>query len=85
MCLFYVELAVSSGEFAQNVSELSASDVGKQLSQSLAGLADVERKAQDLQSVQSEQDMMTLMATGIYYALFFFSNWLVLIGEEKNS
>jgi sorting nexin-1/2 len=40
--------------------------VGKQLSQSLAGLADVERKAQDLQSVQSEQDMTTLMATGIH-------------------
>ena len=46
--------------------------MGKQLSQSLAGLADVERKAQDLQSVQSEQDMMTLMATGIYTLFSFF-------------
>jgi len=62
------ELAASSGEFAQNVSDLSAADVGKQLSQSLAGLADVERKAQDLQSIQSEQDMTTLMATVDEYA-----------------
>ena len=54
--------------------------MGKQLSQSLAGLADVERKAQDLQSVQSEQDMTTLMATGIIP--FFFPFWLVLISEE---
>ena len=53
--------------------------MGKQLSQSLAGLADVERKAQDLQSVQSEQDMTTLMATGI---ILFFPFWLVLISEE---
>ena len=77
-CVFiYKELAASSGEFAQTVSDLSSADVGKQLSQSLAGLADVERKAQDLQSVQSEQDMTTLMATGIYSFFLFFSNWLV--------
>jgi len=57
------DLAVCSGEFAQTVSDLSAADVGKQLSQSLAGLAEVERKAQELQSLQSEQDMTTLMAT----------------------
>lgn len=63
LCL---ELAVSSGEFAQTVSDLSAADVGKQLSHSLAGLADVERKAQELQSLQSEQDMTTLLATGMY-------------------
>ena len=68
----YIELAASSGEFAQTVSDLSAADVGKQLSQSLAGLADVERKAQDLQSIQSEQDMTTLMATGIYSFSFSF-------------
>ena len=70
----YIELAVSSGDFAQTVSDLSAADVGKQLSLSLAGLADIERKAQALQSVQSEQDMTTLMATGIY------SFFLVSIG-----
>ncbi|KAF8159458.1 Vps5 C terminal like-domain-containing protein, partial [Crassisporium funariophilum] len=58
------EIAVSTGEFAQNVSDLSASDVGKQLSQSLDGLADVQRKAQDIHNVQAEQDIATLMATG---------------------
>lgn len=51
-------------EFATNVTDLSQSDVGKQLAHSLAGLADVERKAQDIQSVQSEQDIVTLLSTG---------------------
>jgi sorting nexin-1/2 len=74
MSFHFVDLAVCSGEFAQTVSDLSAADVGKQLSQSLAGLADVERKAQELQSLQSEQDMTTLMATGMYTL---FLNWLV--------
>ncbi|KAG6890326.1 hypothetical protein C0995_009533 [Termitomyces sp. Mi166 len=62
------ELAVSTGEFAQTVSDLSACDMGKQLSQSLVGLADVERKAQDLQATQSEQDMVTFMGTVDEYA-----------------
>ena len=63
----YIEVAVASGEFAQTVSDLSAADVGKQLSQSLAGLTDVQRKVQDVQNVQSEQDIATLMATGMYW------------------
>jgi sorting nexin-1/2 len=63
----YVELAAATGEFSQTVSDLSSSDVGKQLSHSLAGLADVERKAQELQSKQSQQDMVTLMSTGNIY------------------
>ncbi|KAF5383683.1 hypothetical protein D9615_003643 [Tricholomella constricta] len=62
------ELAAATGEFALTVSDLSASDVGNQLSHSLAGLADVERKAQDLQAAQSEQDMVTLMGTVDEYA-----------------
>ena len=64
-----LDLAVATGEFAQTISDLSASDVGKQLSHALSGLADVERKAQDTQSTQSEQDMVTLMATGKEYSL----------------
>jgi sorting nexin-1/2 len=59
-----IELAIASGEFAQTVSDLSASDVGRQLSSSLAGLAEVEHKAHDIQNIQSEQDMVSLMATG---------------------
>ncbi|KAJ3504216.1 hypothetical protein NLJ89_g8051 [Agrocybe chaxingu] len=58
------ELSVATGEFAQQVADLSAADVGKQLAQSLSGLADIERKAQELQSTQAEQDMSTLMAIG---------------------
>ncbi|KAJ7577034.1 Vps5 C terminal like-domain-containing protein [Mycena floridula] len=62
------ELALATGEFAQAVGDLSASDIGKQLSHSLAGLAEVERRAQDIQSTQSDQDMVTLMGTVDEYA-----------------
>jgi sorting nexin-1/2 len=58
-------VAVATGEFAQNVSDLASSDVGKQLAQSLNGLADVERISQDIHNIQAEQDITTLMATGI--------------------
>lgn len=57
-----------NGEFAQAISDLAASDVGIQLSQSLSGLADVERKAQDLQTIQSDQDMVTILATSEEYS-----------------
>jgi len=50
------------------VSDLSAADVGKQLSHSLVGLAEVEGKGQDLQAAQAEQDMVTLMGTVDEYA-----------------
>jgi sorting nexin-1/2 len=52
------------GEFAQAITDLSASDVEKQLSHSLAAMADVERQAQELQSTQSSRDIVTLMSTG---------------------
>jgi sorting nexin-1/2 len=47
------------------VGDLSTSDVGKQLSLSFSGLAEVERTAQDLQNTQSEQDMVMIMSTGV--------------------
>lgn len=59
------------GEFAQNVSDLASSDVGKQLAQSLNGLADVERISQDIHSIQAEQDITTLMSTGMLGYSFF--------------
>lgn len=62
------ELTGATGEFAQNLSDLASSDVGKQLSQSLAALAEVQRKAQDLQAAQADQDMATLMATADEYS-----------------
>ncbi|KAF8216563.1 Vps5 C terminal like-domain-containing protein [Mycena galopus ATCC 62051] len=62
------ELATTMAEFATNVTDLSQSDVGKQLASSLAGLADVERKAQDIQSVQAEEDIVTLLSTVDEYA-----------------
>jgi sorting nexin-1/2 len=59
-------MAVSTGEFSQAISDLASSDLGKQLSHSLSGLADVEAKAQEWQQTQNEQDMTTIMSTGRY-------------------
>ncbi|TFK29709.1 protein transporter [Coprinopsis marcescibilis] len=62
------DIAIATGDFAQTVADLSSSDVGKQLSHALAELAEVQRKAQELQNTQAEQDMSTLMATTDEYA-----------------
>lgn len=59
------ELAIARGEFAVAIGDLASCDVEKQLASSLSALADVERKAQDLSSKQSEQDVVTLMSTGM--------------------
>jgi sorting nexin-1/2 len=42
--------------------------VGKQLSHSFSGLAEVQRTAQEIQNAQSEQDMVTIMGTVDEYA-----------------
>ncbi|KAF9530436.1 Vps5 C terminal like-domain-containing protein [Crepidotus variabilis] len=62
------ELSVVAGEFAQNVNELASSEVGQQLAQSLSGLAEVEQKGQDIQAIQADQDVGTIMATADEYA-----------------
>lgn len=62
----FVEVAAATGEFATAITELSTSDVGEQLQQSLGVLANVERAAAEAQSTQSQQDMMTLMSTGMF-------------------
>ncbi|KAJ7782017.1 Vps5 C terminal like-domain-containing protein [Mycena maculata] len=62
------ELATAMAEFANTTADLSSSDVGKQLAHSLAGLAEIQRKAQDIQSVQAEQDVVTLLSTVDEYA-----------------
>ena len=64
LCDQCIDVAVATGEFAQTVSDLASSDVGKQLSHSFSGLAEVQRTAQEIQSIQSEQDMVTIMGTG---------------------
>jgi sorting nexin-1/2 len=58
------ELAVATGEFATAIADLSLSDIGKQLQQSLDAMADVERMTEEFQNIQSQQDIMTLLATG---------------------
>ena len=62
-------MAAAAGEFAQAVSDLAACDVGNQLSVSLVGLAEVERKAQELQSVQATQDVVTVLSTGSFLGI----------------
>ncbi|KAH7921295.1 Vps5-domain-containing protein [Leucogyrophana mollusca] len=62
------ELAVATGEFATAVGELSASDVGKQLQLSLGTMVDVARKAEEVQNVQSQQDVITLLSTADEYS-----------------
>ncbi|KAF8916308.1 Vps5 C terminal like-domain-containing protein [Mucidula mucida] len=62
------DISVATGEFAQTVADLSTCDIASQLAQSLAGLGDVERKAQDMQNAQSEADLTTIMATVDEYA-----------------
>jgi sorting nexin-1/2 len=56
------------GEFAQTVSELAASDLGKSLSQSLGALAELERKAQETESAQARADQASLLSTADEYA-----------------
>lgn len=58
------EMATATGEFAQAIGDLSSSDVGKQLAHSLSTMADVEKKAQELQVNQSNHDVVSLMSTG---------------------
>lgn len=74
------ELSIATGEFSQAIADLSTSDVGKQLSGALAALAEVERKAQDLQNVQAQEDVVTIMSTG---KKSFCS--LSLWGDDENS
>lgn len=62
------ELSTSIGEFAQMIADLASSDLGKPLMASLGLLADVERKAQDIESEQAKQDLVTLMGTADEYA-----------------
>ncbi|KAI0816961.1 Vps5-domain-containing protein [Trametes gibbosa] len=62
------DVAAAAGEFAQTIADLAACDVGQQLSASLSGLADVERKVQELQSAQAHDDLMTVLSTADEYA-----------------
>jgi sorting nexin-1/2 len=56
------------GEFAQSVSELATSDLGKSLCHSLEALAELERKAQETESAQARTDQATLLSTADEYA-----------------
>ncbi|KAL4065858.1 Vps5 C terminal like-domain-containing protein [Scleroderma citrinum] len=62
------ELAAATKDFATAISELSASELGPQLKQSLAALADVKNVAAEAQSTQSQQDVVTLMSTADEYS-----------------
>jgi len=59
---------VAIGDFVQTISDLASSDLGPSLSHSLFALADVERKAQDLEAEQAQQDLVTITNTADEYA-----------------
>ncbi|KAI0272519.1 Vps5 C terminal like-domain-containing protein [Gloeopeniophorella convolvens] len=61
------ELAVAVGDFAQAISDLAASDLGKSLSHSLGALEELERKAQESESAQARADQATLLSTADEY------------------
>ncbi|KAJ3985016.1 Vps5 C terminal like-domain-containing protein [Lentinula detonsa] len=75
-----MEMTQAISEFSDHVKELaeggdfntglnaSGSSQGQQLSQNLMSLAEVERKAQEMHVLQSEQDMITIMGTVDEYA-----------------
>lgn len=73
------------GEFAQTVSDLASSDLGKSVSHSLEALAELERKAQETESAQARADQATLLSTADEYARLVnsvrvrFTNWLYSI------
>lgn len=62
-------MSTAAGEFAQAITELAGCDIGDQLVSSLNGLADVERKVQELQNIQASEDVITILATGASHAL----------------
>jgi len=64
----WTELASAVGEFAQTVSDLAASDLGKSVSRALEALAELERKAQETESAQARADQATLLSTADEYA-----------------
>ena len=76
------EQSTATIEFANSLGELASADVGKQLVHSLSGLSEIEKKAHDLQVVQSDQDMVTFMGTVDEYARLINSvrvRWLVML------
>ncbi|KIK61789.1 hypothetical protein GYMLUDRAFT_165891 [Collybiopsis luxurians FD-317 M1] len=63
-----LEVAQAVSEFSDRVKDLAEGTQPHHLSQALAGLAEVERKSQELHVLQSEQDMITIMGTVDEYA-----------------
>ena len=57
-------MALAIGEFSTAALDLSDSGFGNGLSQYLASLSGVEKKARDLQHDQAEEDSITFVGTG---------------------
>lgn len=58
------EVALSMAEFSENIAALASCDMSKQLSHTLSVLADVQRRAKELQDLQAREDVSTIMSTG---------------------
>jgi sorting nexin-1/2 len=57
-------VANATAEFAETIVVLSSSDLSRQLSQSLAALADVNKKARKLEDEQAQDDIILMMGIG---------------------
>ncbi|EIW79392.1 Vps5-domain-containing protein [Coniophora puteana RWD-64-598 SS2] len=63
-----VDMASATGEFATTIHDLSQSEVGRQLQSSLAGMHEVQCKSEEIQKLQSQADIVTLMSTADEYS-----------------
>ena len=64
----FSDVSSATGDFAQTVADLASSDIGKSLAHSLSELAEIERKAQEIESAQAQADLVTFMSTADEYA-----------------
>jgi len=62
------DVTMAIGEFSQTLHDLSQSDIGKPLSLALAGLAEVERRAEEVQRTQAHEDVSTLLSVADEYS-----------------
>jgi sorting nexin-1/2 len=61
------EMATAIAELAETLGALASSDLSKQLSYLLGILADLQKKAKEMQDVQAKDDVVTIMGTGQCY------------------
>lgn len=57
-------MVTAIAELSETLGALASSDLSKQLSYLLGVLAELQKKAKDLQDAQAKDDIVTIMGTG---------------------